>query len=297
MRGPHDQFLAGGRRSPRARQCLHVRAARPMAPLARGAEITPGRRIVAGRRTVVDLLLADVTADAVLVPLLKGLLVVFVRPDDVHVVQPFPALHIPGRRQDDDHALLDCRQVVLDAAAAERVLDAMLLLFAGQRRGDEVLAVGGAQREAGAVQRDAAFRKITFDAGRCGRLQHLAVPPVLPGLVDLLVARCTGLRADKRAGRFGRHGCRLDRADARVRRPRQHQHQEDGSAGETTPLRRQPPESMRHGRLHTAFRRPCPTGSRRSDGSGGRVGRVGWVGWVGFKTVGRSLHSTGLGVP
>jgi hypothetical protein len=35
-----------------------------------------------------------------------------------------------------------------------------------------------------------------------GRLQHLAVPTALPRLVDLLVARCAGLRAHKRARAF-----------------------------------------------------------------------------------------------
>ena len=49
-----------------------------------------------------------------------------------------PALHVPARRQHDYPAVVERRQVMLDAAAAEGVLDAVLLRFAGQvRLGDE----------------------------------------------------------------------------------------------------------------------------------------------------------------
>ena len=72
------------------------------------------------------------TADAVLVPLLDGIPVGLFGPDDVHVVEPFLPLHVPARRQHDDPAFFDRRQVVLDAAAAERVLDLMFLLLPSQ---------------------------------------------------------------------------------------------------------------------------------------------------------------------
>ena len=131
-----------------------------MAPLARRAEIHPLCRIGAGRRAVVVLLLADVAPDAVLVPLLDERLVVLVGPDDLHVVEPLLPLHVPARRQDDDPAVLDGRQVVLDAAAAEGVFDSVLPLLAREvRLGDEVLAVGDAQPIPVSIQRDASFEK------------------------------------------------------------------------------------------------------------------------------------------
>jgi hypothetical protein len=49
-----------------------------------------------------------------------------------------------------------------------------------------------------------------------GRLQHLAVPTALPRLVDLLVARFSGLRAHKRARAFRVDDWRLMTDDRRL---------------------------------------------------------------------------------
>ena len=149
-RRPDNRALTGGAAGLRARVRLDVRAPGTMTPLTRCAEIHPLRRIGAGRRLVVVLLLADVAPDTVLVPLLDERLVVLVGPDDLHVVEPLLPLHVPARRQDDDPAVLDGRQVVLDAAAAEGVFDSMLSLLAGEvRLGDEVRTIGDAQPDTG----------------------------------------------------------------------------------------------------------------------------------------------------
>src|SRR5712671_1286655 len=101
---------------------------------------------------------ADVTTDAVLVPLLNRRSRAPGRADDVHVVEPLAPLNVPAWRQHDDPSLFDCCQIVLNAPAAERVFDAMLLEPARQVRfaDKELAARAPAELEAAAVQRDAA---------------------------------------------------------------------------------------------------------------------------------------------
>src|SRR6185295_13270469 len=133
-----------------------------------------------GGRLIVIVLLADVAADAVLVPLLHRRPIVFVGADDLHVVEPGAPLDVPAGRQHDDPAVLDRGQVVLDAPAAEREVDAMLARRAGDvRLGDEVRAAGGAQLKRLPAQRDPRLRKIALDAGGVRRLDHLAVAAAL----------------------------------------------------------------------------------------------------------------------
>src|SRR5262249_32827358 len=103
-----------------------------VAPLARRAEVTPACRIAAVRGPKILLLAADVAPDAVSVPLLNGRAVGGRGPHDVHVVEPLAAPNVPARRQDDDPAVLERREVVLHAPAAERELDTMILRLAGQ---------------------------------------------------------------------------------------------------------------------------------------------------------------------
>src|SRR3954453_22328961 len=129
-RRPHDELLAAGSRR-RGRVRLDVGAAGPVTPFARGPEIAEGGVVLAGVGPVVVVLFADVAADTVLVPLLHRVVMVFVRPDDVHVVHPLAAQHVPGRWQDDDFSLFNRREVMLNAAAAKRVLNRILLLAAG----------------------------------------------------------------------------------------------------------------------------------------------------------------------
>src|SRR6516165_11072865 len=122
-RRPHDRAIAAG--TVAAAVPLDVCTARPMTALARRSKVGPVRLVRLRRGNVVVVLLADVAPETVLVPLLDGRLVVFVRPDDFHVVEPDPPLHIPAGGEHDDAAFFDRRQVVLDAAAAECVLDSM----------------------------------------------------------------------------------------------------------------------------------------------------------------------------
>src|SRR5947208_12564126 len=102
------------------------------------------------------------------------------------------------------------------------------------------------------MQGDAGFRKITLDAGRRRRLQHLAVPAALPGLVDRLVTRDARLRADKRTGAVRVDGRGLARPGAGASRPGEDDQDHDRNGWETTPRRQQLPERER-GRLHTVF--------------------------------------------
>src|SRR3954467_11489370 len=163
------------------------------------AEIGPRGRVCLRGRLVVVFLLADVAPETVLVPLLNGSLIVLVRADDLHVVEPGSTFDIPTRREDDDPALFDGREVVLDAAAAERVLDAMFARRAGDVRfGDVVRAVGHPQLERLPVKRDPGPREVPFDA-RGGRgLNHLAVAGARPAVVHVLVARCAHACTDQR---------------------------------------------------------------------------------------------------
>ena len=104
---PHDRAIAGGTAA--IPVLVNMRAARAVTPLARRAEIGPRGRIRASRGPVVVLLLADVAPEAVLVPLLHRRLVVFVRTDDFHVVEPRPPLHVPAGCEHDDPAILNRR--------------------------------------------------------------------------------------------------------------------------------------------------------------------------------------------
>ncbi len=58
----------------------------------------------------------------------------FVRVIDVEVMEPLFADHVPTWWQHDDPAVIEFRKIVLNAAIAESVIDAMLLRFAGQVR-------------------------------------------------------------------------------------------------------------------------------------------------------------------
>src|SRR3954452_10557038 len=125
-----------------------VCAAGTVAPLAGRSEVSPLGRIGLRSRLVVIVLLADVAPETVLVPLLDGGLIVFVGADDFHVVEPGPPLDVPAGREHDDAALFDRGQVMLNAAAAERVLDAVFPRTTGDvRLGDEVRAVVHSQLE------------------------------------------------------------------------------------------------------------------------------------------------------
>jgi hypothetical protein len=147
----------------------------------------------------VVVLLADVAADAVLVPLLHRRPIVFVRTDDLHVVEPLAALDVPAGRQHDDPALVDGRQVVLNPAAAERVFDPVFPRRSGDvRLGDEVRAVGHPELERLASKRDAGLGEVALDARGVRRLDHLAVPAALPLVVDVAVARGAHRRSDWR---------------------------------------------------------------------------------------------------
>ena len=112
-----------------------------------------------------------------------------IRPDDVHVVEPLSTLDVPRRRQHDDAPAVDGGEVVLDAAAAQRVLDAVLDGLSGQRRfGDEELPVLGAKTIGPAVEREPRLREIAKRGRGLRRLNHAAVPATRPVLVHLLVA-------------------------------------------------------------------------------------------------------------
>ena len=197
-----------------------VRAPRPMTPLARGAEIHPGGVVGPRRRRVAVVLLADVTADAVLVPLLDRVGVLFVGPDDVDVVEPLPSQHIPGRGQDDDAPAVDGGQVVLNPAVAERVVDAVLDGLAGERRlGDVERAVRRPQAIRLAVQRQPRLREVAQGGLGPGRLDHPAVAAALPGLVLVAVTGRAGRGADGDGLAIDRAGSRADRGGPRALRP------------------------------------------------------------------------------
>ena len=227
-----DRAIDGGSSAASIPILGDVRAAGAVTPLARGAEVRKRGRVGVRRRLVVVVLLADVAADAVLVPLLNRCSIVLVRPDDLHVVEPGTTLDVPAWREHDDPAVLDRGQVVLDAPAAERVLDAMLARRAGDVRfGDEVDAVGHAQLKRLAPEGDPRLREIALDAGRVRRLDHLAVAAALPLGVDVLMARCAHAGTDRSrvAGRLecgGRLGLCAD-----SRGPDQRQAQRDDCGG------------------------------------------------------------------
>ena len=156
-----DGSAGGGGRSSRG-LTRHVRAARAMTALAGRAEVHPCGSVGAGGGRVVIVLLTDMAPDAVLVPLLDRRAGLFIRADDVHIVEPLASLYIPTRRQDDDATALDGRQVMLNATAAERVIHAMLDWRARQRRlGDVELTVCGPQAVRFSVQRQPGLREIT----------------------------------------------------------------------------------------------------------------------------------------
>ena len=174
-------------------------AAWAVTALARCPEIDPLRRIGAGVRPVVVLLLADVTTETVLVPLLDDAMVVFVGADDLEIVEPLAARDIPAGREQHHPAAIDRRDVVLNPPAAERELDAVLMLAASDvRLGDEVTAVGGAQPVGLPAKRNGT-REIALDTLQRCRLQHLAVTAALPRVVHGGVAGCAHLGADERA--------------------------------------------------------------------------------------------------
>src|SRR5438552_16634732 len=180
---------------------LHMRLTGSVTALARCPEIRPFRVIRARRWVVAVVLTADMTADAVPVPLLHDLPVVFVRTDDFHIVEPLLPLNVPARRQHDDPALVGCGQVMLDTPAPQGVVDAVFLFLAGEDRfRDEVLAVADAQPVRAAAERDAALREVPFDGCGIGWLQHLAVPPAGPLVVNRRVAARARPRADVALG-------------------------------------------------------------------------------------------------
>ena len=79
-------------------------------------------------------------------------------------------------------------KIVLNAPAAERVVDAVLLLLTGKvRLGHAVGAVLFPESVSAAAKTDLASGEITFDARRRGRLEHFSVPCVRPLLVPARV--------------------------------------------------------------------------------------------------------------
>src|SRR5262245_52793689 len=211
-----------------------MRTPRSMTPLARGPEVRPLGAEPSRCRIVVVLLPAHMAADAALVPLLDDLPVVLVRPDDLDVVEPFAALHVPAWRQHHHPPFVERREVVLNASAAERVLDAVLLGFTGELRlGDEVLPVLDAKPVAPALQRRAAAREVAFDRGGRRRLDHLAVPPGRPCVVHLAMTgrarRRTHVPVNRSLIALSARGCRcrldLRRCGAKPkqRQPRKHE--------------------------------------------------------------------------
>src|SRR5581483_8730030 len=99
--------------------------------------------------------------------------------------EPVFAEDVPGGRQDDDASVVKGGEVVLDAAVAQGVLDAVLLRLAGEvRLGDEVGAVLDTEFVDEAAQGDGAAGEIAGDAGCGGGLDHLAVAGGGPGVDD-----------------------------------------------------------------------------------------------------------------
>ena len=151
-------------------------AAGSVTALAVGAEIEPGR-IVMGRGGIeAFLLLADVAREAMLVPDLGLDFAAFVGVPDIEIVEPLLSENVPTGRQHDDASVGERRQVVLDAPAAERVVNPVLYRFSVEvGLGDVVSSTANPQCIWFAAKRKVRLREIPLDTGsRCG-LNHLAM--------------------------------------------------------------------------------------------------------------------------
>ena len=146
-------------------------AARAVAAFAVGAEILPGGFVGIRIDIEVLLFLADVAGVAAFVPDLDQHVGGLVRIGDVHIVEPLLLRYIPGGRQHHDASVGERGEVMLDAPASQRIVDAMFLRLAREIGfGDVVDAVPLAQRVAGAAQRDCPREKSPFTtagAARC----------------------------------------------------------------------------------------------------------------------------------
>jgi hypothetical protein len=123
-------------------------------------------------------LLAHVAAVAVLVPDLHAVDVLLVGPT-ISMLWNHCCVDVPGRRQHHDPAVLAARQVVLDAAVAERQQDLVLdRLVALAALADEVAAVVLAQPKALAAQAESpSARKSPLTAAAAGGLAILLCRP------------------------------------------------------------------------------------------------------------------------
>jgi hypothetical protein len=71
--------------------------------------------------------------EAVLVPDLNGETLIGIRhPNDLHIVEPLLTCLVPGWRQDDDTAVLQRGEIVLDTPIAESVVHTTFDLFSGE---------------------------------------------------------------------------------------------------------------------------------------------------------------------
>ena len=124
----------------------HVVAAGPVTALAVGAEILPRGLVFVLGGVVALLLPAHVAGETVLVPDLDEHFAGFVGIGDIEVVEPLLAEDVPAGREHDYAAGGEGGEVVLDAAVAEGVIDAVFLGLAGEGGfGDVVDSVALAQ--------------------------------------------------------------------------------------------------------------------------------------------------------
>ena len=182
---------------PRCGVVRDVVAARTVAALAVDAEILPRGLVLHLIGVEVFLFLADVARVAVLIPELDFDLAALVRVPDIEVVEPLPPQDVPAGRQNQDAAVGQRGQVVLDTAIAQRVIDAVFDGVAGQvRLADVVNAVAGCERIFLAAQNHLAAREIAADTQFRRGLHHFAVARALPVPLDFGMA----LRAGRRTG-------------------------------------------------------------------------------------------------
>src|SRR5471030_2237835 len=201
----------------------HVVASWPVAAFAVGAEIQPGGLVCARLNVEVLLLLAHVAPVAALVPDLHQHARSLVRVGDVQVVKPIPAQNIPAWRQHDHAAIVESRQVMLDAAVAKSVVDAVFPRFTRKVcLGDVIDAVTLAQAVESAAQLHLTAREISLDGGGGRRLHHLAVARLGP--LALLIGVAFGARGGtyKGGARGGVRGLRGRKHDKQKPAPDHH---------------------------------------------------------------------------
>ena len=171
------------------RVLVHVPAARPVAALAGGAEVQPGGVVAVFARPEALYLVADVAAEAVLVPKLhRDDPLALVRSRDLEVMEPLAPEDVPGRGQHDDPAVLKRRQVVLDAPVPQGVVHLVLHRFAGEEGlGDEVPGPDPPDPVVLAAEGESLLREVAPYLARAGRLHHLRVAGGDPVLVRLFM--------------------------------------------------------------------------------------------------------------